>query len=285
MKTWSMRAAAGVVMMAMAAPASAQAPAVAKTAPASSTAKTSWNDLPDRFQIDAGYFRLNAGGGTDVNFERDLGTPKTANTFWLDTTLRMGRRHQIKVGYINFTRTGEPLRLTRDFTWNDKVYTAGLTATGSLETGLFSTYYRFAIVKRDRFEFGPAAGLGYLKLTAAIGATGTFTKPDGQVSSVNYDDSGSLGVPTGALGAFFNAWLAKRVVLRGDFLYMMVKPGNWAAAVTDGRLGVDFYPWRHVGIGAQYKYNKYSYDRILTQAGLGGSVAYQGFQIYASFLF
>jgi len=295
MKTWSMLAAAGVVMMAMAAPASAQAPADAKTAQTSSTAKTSWNDLPDRFQIDAGYFRLNAastlkltgtlGGGTDVNFERDLGTPKTANTFWLDTTLRMGRRHQIKVGYINFTREGTPRTLTRSFTWNDKVYTAGLTATGSLETALFSTYYRFAIVKRDRFEFGPAAGLGYLKLTAAIGATGTFTKPDGQVSSVNYNDSGSLGVPTGDLGAFFNAWLAKRVVLRGDFLYIMVKPGDWDASVTDGRLGVDFYPWRHVGIGAQYKYNKYSYDRILTQAGLGGSVAYQGFQVYASFLF
>jgi hypothetical protein len=294
MNTRKILAAAGLGIIMAAAPAVAQTPTDAKTTQASG-ATTSWNGLPDRFQIDAGYFRLNStstlrlqgtvGTATDVGFETDLGVPKTAGTYWLDTTLRLGRRHQFKVGYINFTREGTPRSLTRDFTWGDKVYTAGLTANGSIETGLLTTYYRLAIVKRDRFEFGPAAGLGYLKLTAAVAAKGTLTKPDGQVSSVNFDESGSLGVPTGDLGAFLNVWLARRIVLRGDFLYIYVKPGDWDARVTDGRLAVDFYPLRHVGFGAQYKYNKYEYDQVGTKASLGGSIAYQGFQVYGSFLF
>ena len=47
MKTWSILATAGLSIVVMAAPALAQAPADAKTAQASSTTKTSWNDLPD----------------------------------------------------------------------------------------------------------------------------------------------------------------------------------------------------------------------------------------------
>ncbi len=218
------------------------------------------------FQVDAGYFRLNAsstlrlqgtvGTATDVSFEKDLGVPKTANTLWLDTTIRTGRRSQFKIGYMSFTRQGTSHTLTRDFTWNDEVYTAGLTANGSLGTELFSIYYRLSIIKRDRFEIGPAIGLGWLKLTAAVAAQGSLTLPGGQVQSVSLDESGSLGVPTADIGAFFNAWLAKRVVLRGDFLYISVKPADWDASVKDGRFAVDFYPWRHLGIGAQYQFQR-----------------------------
>jgi hypothetical protein len=295
MKMRSMLAAAGLSIVMMAAPAVAQVPADATTAQSSGAAKTSWNGLPDVFQVDAGYFRLNAtstlrfqstaGAATDVSVEKDLGVPKTANTLWLDSTIRVGRRSQFKVGYMSFTRQGTPHVLTRDFTWNDEVYTAGLTANGSLGTELFTTYYRLSIIKRDRFEIGPAIGLGWLKLTAAVAAQGSLTLPGGQIKSVSLDESGSLGVPTADIGAFFNAWLAKRVVLRGDFLYIMVKPGDWDASVKDGRVAVDFYPWRHFGIGAQYKYNEYRYDQRLQNASLGGSIAYQGVQIYGSFLF
>ncbi len=266
MKTLSILTTVGAITMALAAPVAAQAPADAQTAQAASTTKTSWNGLPDRFQIDAGYFRLNAsstlrlqgtvGTATDVSFEKDLGVPKTADTLWLDTTIRVGRRSQFKVGYMSFTREGTSHTLTRDFTWNGEVYSAGLTANASLETELFSTYYRLSIIKRDRFEIGPAVGLGWLKLTAAVAAQGSLTMPGGQVKSVSLDDGGSLGVPTADIGAFFNAWLAKRVVLRGDFLYIFIKPEDWDASVKDGRIAVDFYPWRHFGFGAQYKFQR-----------------------------
>jgi hypothetical protein len=297
----------GVTLAAV--PAVGQPPADAPAAQPST--RQSWNGLPDRFQVDAGYFRVNpttslrlqgtvgtatdmgiepwlqgtVGTATDVGFEKDLGVPKTANTFWLDTTIRVGRRSQFKVGYMSFTRQGTAHTLTRDFTWNGDVYTAGLTANGSLGTELFSAYYRLSIIKRDRFEIGPAIGLGWLKLTAAVAAQGSLTLPGGQVKSVSLDESGSLGVPTADIGGFFNAWLAKRVVLRGDFLYLFIEPGDWDASVKDGRIAVDFYPWRHLGFGAQYKYNEYRYDQKVQKASLGGSIAYQGMQIYGSFLF
>ena len=219
------------------------------------------------------------------DFEKDVGVAKVANTFWLDTTLRLGRRHQLKVSYLKLTRDGGPKSLTRDFTWNDKVYTAGLSASGSLGTALLSTYYRLAIVKRDRFEFGPAVGLGYLTLEAGLEAQGNLAGPGGQVQTVSLDESAKLTVPTGDLGGYVNVWLSKRIVMRGDYLYIKVSPGNQEATVNDGRVAVDFYPSRHVGFGAQYKYNSYRYDQDSEKLKLGGTITYQGFQLYGSFLF
>jgi hypothetical protein len=295
MKTRGILAAAGVIMMAMAAPAIAQAPADAKTVQASSTTATSWNGLPDRFQIDVGYFRLNAttdlrlqgtGGPTnDVSFEKDLGVSDVASTYWLDATLRLGRRHQFKASYMSLTRESDAKTLTRDFGWGDRVYTAGLSASATIGVEVISTYYRLAIVKRDRFEFGPAVGLGYLTLKAGIKAQGSLTSPGGQIQTVNLEESGKIGTITGDLGAYVDVWLSKRIVLSGDFLYIMISPDDKEVSVTDSRIAVDFYPWRHVGLGVQYKYNQYRYDQAGEKLSLGGTLTYQGLQVYGSFLF
>ncbi len=280
-------------VVAMAAPAVAQAPVEAPAPPPST--RQSWNGLPERFQVDAGYFRVqmttglqlqgSVGPANEVSFEKDLGVSDTAGTYWVDATIRMSRRNSFKINYISVTREGQPQSLTRDFTWNDETYVAGLTASGTIGMELISTYYRFAVSKRDRYEIGIATGLGYLKLEAAIKAQGSLTRPGGQVDSVNLDESGSLGAPTGDVGGYFNAWLTKRVVMRGDFLYMLIRPADMEASVTDWRLAVDYYPLRNVGLGVQYKYNEFRYQQSLEKGNLGGTVGFQGLQVYASFLF
>jgi opacity protein-like surface antigen len=274
-------------------PALAQAPTAAP--PPQPATKQSWNGLPDRFQIDAGYFRVEmatglrlegtVGPANEVSFEKDLGVSDTADTYWLDATIRMSRRNSFKISYISVTREGQPQSLTRDFTWDDKTYSAGLTASGTIGMDVISSYFRFAITKRDRFEAGIATGLGYLQLRAGIKAQGSLTGPGGEVEKVNLDDSGKLGVPTGDIGGYFTAWLTKRVVMRGDFLYFLIRPQDAEASVTDWRVGVDYYPLRNVGVGVQYKYNEFRYQQGIEQGNLGGTVSFQGLQVYGSFLF
>ncbi len=93
------------------------------------------------------------------------------------------------------------------------------------------------------------------------------------------------GSITGDVGGYAVAWPHRRVALRGDFLYIRVKPGESDASVTDWRVAADFYPFRHAGIGAQYKYYKYRYDRGLLSSKLGGEITFKGAQVYLSFLF
>jgi hypothetical protein len=270
-------------------------PALAQAPPPSGGGTGTWNGLPDRFQVDTGFFRINAdtnlraSGGvvpaTDVSFEDDLGLSPNASTFWVDATWRLGRRHQLKFGYTKLSRDSQSLILGRAFNWDDKVYAAGLSASASLSNSITSAYYRFALIKSDRLEIGPAVGFGYLTIAAGIRATGTVAVAGGGTRSVTLDQSKSVGQMTGDVGAFFNGWLSKKVVVRGDFLYVKVTSGKTTAAVTDGRLALDAYPSKHLGFGVQYKYNKFNVDRGILDAKVGGSLTFQGPQIYASFLF
>jgi predicted porin len=245
-----------------------------------------WNGVSDRFQVDTGYFRMSVdtqlrfNGSEGVDFEKDLGVNQDGNTYWLDGTWRVGRRHQLKLSYTGLSRNREGFGLQREFTWGGETYQAGLSASTSTGTDILGGYYRFALVRNERFEIGPTVGIGYLWLSARVQATGTVGG-----SSRTLDEIASTGSITGAVGGYANAWLTKRLVTRADFLYIKVSPGDSEASVTDWRLGADYYFFKNAGLGVQYKYNQYSYDRGVLASELGGDVTYNGFQVFLSFLF
>jgi hypothetical protein len=262
--------------------------ALAQTTPAT------WNGLPDRFQIDTGYFRLSAdtvlryngpqGGSGDVDFEQDLGLDETVNTFWVDATWRVGRRHQLKLGFTKFNRDRGDYTLQRDFTWGGENYNAGLSATTTGQADVLGGYYRFAIFRNDRFEIGPTIGVGYLWLEARIQATGTVSGSGGSETRT-LDESASLGSITGAIGGYARVWPAKRLVLEADALYIKVGLEDAEASVTDWRLALDYYFTTSIGAGVQYKFNRYGYDRGILVSELGGEITYEGFQVFLTFRF
>lgn len=274
--------------------AAALAAAVLAATPAQAQTTGGYSDLPETFRIDTGGFRIAAdtklqyslGGlqGSEINFEGETGLPANATTFWLDGTWQLGRRHQLSLNYTRSSRTGDGTTLTRDITWGDQVFTAGLTVQAESSAKILTGYYRFAVFRNDRFEIGPAIGIGYLWIDATLRVTGSVGGGGGGTSGT-ISRSGGTSTPTGDIGGYFEGWLGRRVVLRGDFLYIVVKPENSEASVSDGRIGLYWYPWRNVGFGAQYKYYKYRYERGLASAELGGNVTFQGAQAYVSFVF
>jgi hypothetical protein len=263
-------------------------------APASAQSSSgTWNDAPDRFQIDAGYFRMNAntvlrytgpGGGSDVDLEEDLGLDSNVDTFWVDARWRVGRRHQLQLGFTRSSRDARDVTLQREFTWGGETYNAGLSATSKGEAEILGGYYRFAIVRKDRVEIGHTVGVGYLWLEARVQATGTITTPEG-TQTRTLDRGTSIGSITGAVGGYVEVWPAKRFVLRGDFLYIKVEPEGKEASVTDWRVAANYYLTRTFGLGAQYKYNRFAYDRGAEVASLGGELGYDGPQVFLSFRF
>ncbi len=258
--------------------------------PAFAQSSATWNGLPDRFQIDAGYFSLNAntvlrlngpaGSGGDVDFEDDLGLDEQVDTFWVDARWRVGRRHQLELGFTQSSRDRANYTLERDFVWGGETYSAGLSASPESTAKILGGYYRFAAFRNDRFEIGPTLGVGYLWLDARIRATGTVTVPGGGTESRSLDESASTGSVTGAIGAYAEAWPAKRLLMRGDFLYIKVSPEDSEASVTDWRLAATYYFTKNVGVGVQYKYYQYSYDRGILVSELGGELTFDGVQVF-----
>jgi hypothetical protein len=258
-------------------------------------AQSTWNRPPDRLQLDGGYFRIDAstvlrfdgGEGTSgaVDFEKDLGLAPDADTFWLDATLRLGRRHQLKVSYTGLLRERTGFDIERDFTWGGETYRVGLTADTSTGTDILGGYYRFALVRTDRFEVGPTVGAGYLWLSARVRAIGTGTGPGGGSVSRTLDERAEVGSFTGAVGGYAALWPAERLSLHGDVLSIHLKPGDWEAEVTDWRVGATVHVLRNLGLSAQYKHYTFRYDQGLVVQQLGGTITYEGFQAYLSLLF
>jgi hypothetical protein len=242
----------------------------------------SFTDVPDHFRLELGGFRLGSdttlslnngtGGGSDVDFEDGLALPDTSTRFYIEGYWRVGRRHQLSLGWFSTSREGPGTVLSQDISWGDHVFTAGTEVTGKADANYFSGVYRFAAYRNDRFEVGPALGFGYLSLDAGI-SSGTFER------------SASKGHVTGDLGGYFTWWAAKRLMIRGDARYILVKPENAEASITDGRASALYHPWPKVGVGLQYTYTKFRYDRDILSRELGGSLRYRGGQILASFAF
>lgn len=273
----------GLTFLAVAAALAFAQPAMAQSSAAGSADER-------KFQIDVGYFNLKAdtvlnytgptGGSGQVSFEKDLGQDETVNTFWVDSSWRVGRRHTLKLGYTQLSRENPSKTLQRDFVWGGQTYNAGLTASSTSAAKVLGGYYRFAIVRNDQFEIGPSIGVGHLTLEAGIKATGTA---GGQSRSL--DRSTSVGAITGAIGAYTTARPAKNLALHADFLYIKVTPENETASVTDWRLAADYYFSRNIGVGAQYKYNKYSQARGALSTELGGEITFEGAQVFVTFRF
>jgi hypothetical protein len=250
----------------------------------------SFSDVPDHYRLEVGGFhfvsdttlRLNdgAGGGSDVNFEDGLAVPDTSTRFYVEGYWRVGRRHQLSLGWFGNHRESPTKSLSRDIVWGDRVFTAGTQVRA--KCNYFSGVYRFAAYKNERFEIGPALGIGYLSVDASIRTT--LTGASGS-SAATFEQSASKGQVTGDLGAYLAWWPAKRFLLRGDGRYILVKPEKSEASITDARASAMYHPWRKVGVGVQYTYTKFRYDRDIFNRELGGSLRYSGVQLLLGLAF
>jgi len=250
----------------------------------------SYSDVPDRYRLEIGGFHIgadtnltfSAGTGTSspVDFE-SLDVPNGTNRFYVEGFFRPWRRHQFSVSWYGNNREGDSRTASNDFTWGDVVIGAGAVAQAHVGSDYLSGVYRFAAYKNDRFEIGPSVGVGYLSLEAGIRGEATATLA-GVTGSLPFDVSKDLGQPTGDLGGYFYWWPARRLLVRGDLRYILVKPEDAEASVTDGRAAAVYHPWRNFGIGLQYTYSKFRYDRAVRSTELGGTLRYSGGQIVVS---
>jgi hypothetical protein len=261
--------------------AAAAAPVRAQTA--------SVTDLPDRFQIDGGAFRLASdtqlvlsradGSGSEVDFEETLDLPSAANSIWLNGYWRVGRRHTVNLSFATNNRNGDPVTGNRDLQWGDYLIGAGAAVSADLDSTYLAGSYRFAAYRNERFEVGPLVGLGYLWLTARLDASGSITV-DGETATRQISEEGSKTAPTAGIGAYTVWTPARRVVVRGDIQWIGVTLGQTDYTLVDGRAGLDYYFTRHFGVGAQYKYNRFQANAEGPKRGLFGRYRYQGGQFY-----
>jgi len=257
-------------------------------------AQATETDVPQTFWVEIGGFRAGSntnlrlsGGsepGDDVDFERDLSLPSTTTQGYLEAFWRPGRRHQVSLNWTGIRRNGGRLTLDEEIHWGDEVFRVGADVEGTNDSDFLSGAYRFALIKNSKFEIGPSLGIGYLWVKATLaGEAGIGSGDDSAIREVEVESN--ISSITGDLGAYMYWWAGERWLIRADARYLFVTFESSEGSVTEARAGVAWYPWRQVGIGAQYSFTRFAYDRDELVTQLGGMLQYDGVQLFANVAF
>ena len=218
--------------------------------------------LSDRFTLSLGSFittfNTNASaageaGGGEVDLEEDLGLKPDIGEIRLTGQYRFARKHALTFGYWASSRSAEGT-LERDVEWNDVVYP--VSATVRTESGYdnLKLAYRYSFVNNGTVDFGASAGFSVLKFNIALEGEAEIIGPGGPVGTEQRREEEDLIAPVPVVGLAVEWTLRPRLFLRGGVEFFKANYQEYTGKLMDGVVGLDWFPWKHVGFGAAYNY-------------------------------
>ncbi len=225
---------------------------------------TTVKGMDERFRLDLGGFfqsfettiRVDSaeyGLGTEIALEDDLGLDSNQANFRADGYWRFGRHGRLDFSYTGWNRRAERV-IDRDITIDDTVYHAGATLDSRLRVSLAELYYGYSFWNTPRFEAGVQLGATVLFNKVNFDGSGTISSPDGSASGSVSSESRSLVAPVPAIGIQARYTIVPRLLVSGRIRGMGVTIDNIKGSVQEGRVALDYYPWKNVGFGAAYDY-------------------------------
>lgn len=190
--------------------------------------------------------------GTEVNFENDLGL---ADSEWLplvEVGLRLGNRWRIEGEYYRLSRSGSKL-LVRDIVWDDVTYRAGARAEGEFSTSIYRAAIGYSLVKNPQFELGASIGAHLTDFTASI--SGQALVNDTEFTLRRQQTNQFVPLPT--IGAYAAYDLNKTWSLQARLDWLSLTVGDYNGGVTDFWVTANARVWKHVGLGAGWRYVNY----------------------------
>jgi hypothetical protein len=223
------------------------------------------------------------GVGSEVNLEDDLGLDSNQANFRLDGYWRFGRHGRVDFAYTGWNRTASHT-LDRDFTAGDTVYHAGATLDSKLRVSLIEVYYGYSFWNTPKFELGAQIGVSALINKVEFDGTGTISGGGGSASGSFTTQSRSLTAPVPAIGIQGRYTLMPKLLVSARVRGMGATIDNVKGSVLEWRAGIDYYPWKNVGLGAAWD----SMDIKVTKQNdptLELEYKYNGPMVYLSLVF
>ncbi|RUL67226.1 autotransporter outer membrane beta-barrel domain-containing protein [Dyella dinghuensis] len=191
----------------------------------------------------------------NLNLQHDLGFPQHEVVPRLRADFLLGDSQGFSFDYyrVEQSRTGSA---NAAFNFNGNAYDANASITGRLNFDFGSAAYKWWF-GHSSDVFGVGLGAGYYHIFAGIkgqaSLNGNFEGEAGASASENaWAPELELGwrhAFTDNIRMYFNAQGLK-------------KNGDLGGHIYDGALGVEWFPWKNVGFGAEYDYTRISvHDR------------------------
>ncbi|TBR39500.1 MULTISPECIES: hypothetical protein [Dyella] len=181
--------------------------------------------------------------------EDDLGFPDhkfspRARLDWL-----LGDHQGFSFDYYNINRS-ETKTLTKDIRFGGNDYLASARVKGKLDFGFGSAAYRWWFGS-GQSVFGVGLGAAYYRLRTGLSGEASVGGISGQASSSSDD---SAWAPMLQLGWRYAVSDQFRIYI--DASGIKKNGGNLNGHIYNAALGLEWFPWQNVGLGAEYGYQK-----------------------------
>lgn len=224
--------------------------------------------LEDAFYLGLGVFAFSsdtelrldgdAGRGTDIDWERDLGVPDDEDSFRIDAFWRFADRHKIRAMYFDSKR-GSSKALNREITIQDEVYPIDAVLEVSLETRILEIAYEYAFLKRDNYEIAGTAGIHLTELVPEATITGSVGGADVDVGQSGKAD---VEMPLPVLGLRGMWHLGRNFYLDAHAQYFYLSIDDSDGSIADLRAALSWNPsWFGVGVGYNQFVTRLDVDR------------------------
>lgn len=178
-----------------------------------------------------------AGRGTDVDLEDDLGLKKSDTVFRVDGYWRFAEKHRLDFSAFDLSRSSSK-QIDREIVWDDTTYPVNSTVKTDLDLTIYKAGYTWMFLKRDRSFLGATVGLYIADIGAKLSSSG-----GGSV------ESNDLTAPLPVIGLRGEYRFADRWSLRGSGEVFAVDYGDYEGSLYDLFAGLDFSITENIAIG------------------------------------
>ena len=180
--------------------------------------------------------------GTTVDVENELGLDESTRDVRLDAALRIGRRHQLQVGYVSLSRRGRTTLVER-IRWGGTVFEVDVDVESEIDVTLIPIAWRYAIALDERLDVGLSAGVFAVFADAGVSAP---------VAGVV--ERGSTDFPLPVVGVDGILALGRGLFLTGGARYFALEIDDVEGTWREFRSAVEFFPLKSLGVGLGYRY-------------------------------
>jgi hypothetical protein len=191
----------------------------------------------------------------NVNLEHDLGFQdhKTVPRVRLDFLIGDSQGFSFDYYSVNKSRTKT---LSDAISYGGNDYSASASVHGKLDFDFGSAAYRWWF-GHENDVFGVGVGGAYYRVRAGIGGEASVNgEPVGEASTSSNESAWAPLLQLGWRHSFNDQWR-----MYFDASGVKKNGGPLSGHIYNGALGVEYFPWKNLGFGAEYGYTKIRLDQ------------------------
>jgi hypothetical protein len=214
-------------------------------------------------------FDSDAGDGTEIDMEDDLGLESSTNVARLGGYVWLGRRHRLDGAYFDLSRSASiPIQETIDF--GDETFVIDTVLNTEADLTIVKADYTFAVLAKDRGFLGVTAGLYIAESGFAL------SQP-----TLGRAESEDVTAPLPLFGLQGDYAVNDRITLRGAMQWFAFETDELDGRLTDFYVGADYGFGQRMAVGLAY--NRVSMNiGAAEDGGFEGRIdwGYDGFLLY-----